>query len=494
MKKKSLATRFLHPFLLLGAMLVATSLRAQATRSGETVGKPYINIREAGAKGDGTTDDTAAFQGALDSLEKTGGTVFVPAGNYRITRRLLLSGDHASAKEPINNIELIGESQVACRLLGDGVDYIIGAKTVLGKDNKRIPIFGTLISRLTFANYDPQAGTAVGGIDASYMLRWTCRQSVFVGLKTGIYSMSQDQMTDESPDSMAIYIIRIQNNVFYGCMDYAIKMGRIFDLVIENNEIEHGVGGIAVGQPGDGFDAAANTIRIEDNLIEGLGPGAPAILGSCWIGGRIVGNYFEANYGGDIELIPKGSDGWVRAVTIASNTFQPTQEQRSANYGPIKITKAIDTVISGNFTTSTHLVHPESGPLGKGVNIFSNTLNNPAAIGDIKGAKSGNPSDYLGQLSNVSMSDAERVSVAGPVASVGMHAILGFRYAPHGEEGRSIAYATAPPQSTEIKHESGDILLNSKPSLSGVKKLLLGWVCVEAGTPGVWKPIIAGTE
>ncbi len=149
-----------------------------------------------------------------------------------------------------------------------------------------VAIFGTVISRLTFALIIvPDLGLLRAVWLASFILRWTCRQSVFVGLKTGIYSMSQDKMSDETPDSISIYIIRIQNNVFYGCNDYAIKLGRIFSLVIENNEAEHGVGGIAVGQPGDGFDAAANTIRIVDNnLIEGLGPGAPAILRSYWIG------------------------------------------------------------------------------------------------------------------------------------------------------------------------------------------------------------------
>jgi hypothetical protein len=37
-----------------------------------------------GAKGDGTTDDTAAFQAAIDALPAAGGTVHVPAGHYMI--------------------------------------------------------------------------------------------------------------------------------------------------------------------------------------------------------------------------------------------------------------------------------------------------------------------------------------------------------------------------------------------------------------------------
>ena len=41
-----------------------------------------FNVRALGAKGDGTTYDTAAIQKALDACEKSGGTVEFPAGNY----------------------------------------------------------------------------------------------------------------------------------------------------------------------------------------------------------------------------------------------------------------------------------------------------------------------------------------------------------------------------------------------------------------------------
>ncbi len=48
-----------------------------------------LNVRDFGAKGDGQTDDTAAFQKALDAAAAArGGTVFAPAGNYLFAGRL----------------------------------------------------------------------------------------------------------------------------------------------------------------------------------------------------------------------------------------------------------------------------------------------------------------------------------------------------------------------------------------------------------------------
>jgi polygalacturonase len=41
-----------------------------------------VNVRDFGAKGDGVTDDIAAFEAALDALGPDGGTLLVPAGTY----------------------------------------------------------------------------------------------------------------------------------------------------------------------------------------------------------------------------------------------------------------------------------------------------------------------------------------------------------------------------------------------------------------------------
>lgn len=66
--------------------LPALSVTAAATFNPPTRkrGSATRNVRDYGAVGNGSHDDTAAFQRAIDSLPSEGGTVKVPAGTYLI--------------------------------------------------------------------------------------------------------------------------------------------------------------------------------------------------------------------------------------------------------------------------------------------------------------------------------------------------------------------------------------------------------------------------
>lgn len=66
--------------LALAMVLSAVPLQANVPKS--------VTVTTFGAKGDGITDDTAAIQKALDSLNNTGGVVHLPAGRYLISAEL----------------------------------------------------------------------------------------------------------------------------------------------------------------------------------------------------------------------------------------------------------------------------------------------------------------------------------------------------------------------------------------------------------------------
>lgn len=52
----------------------------------------YVNVKQWGATGDGTTDDTAKIQNAINA--NPGKAIFFPAGVYRITAKLSISSDN----------------------------------------------------------------------------------------------------------------------------------------------------------------------------------------------------------------------------------------------------------------------------------------------------------------------------------------------------------------------------------------------------------------
>ena len=68
--------------------LAPLTLKAQAGSSPDashTLGLRTYNVRDFGAKGDGVTLDTDAFQQAIDACNREqGGTVLVPAGVFVI--------------------------------------------------------------------------------------------------------------------------------------------------------------------------------------------------------------------------------------------------------------------------------------------------------------------------------------------------------------------------------------------------------------------------
>jgi hypothetical protein len=75
------------------------------------VDRPILNVVSLGATGDGTTDDSAAFQKTIDQLATTGGRLLIPWGvkPYRVARPLLVSSDHLEFWGPGAQIEFVGD-------------------------------------------------------------------------------------------------------------------------------------------------------------------------------------------------------------------------------------------------------------------------------------------------------------------------------------------------------------------------------------------------
>jgi hypothetical protein len=90
-------------------MSPSTSLRRALEYSSEVA-----NVLDFGAKGDGSTDDAAAFQAAADSLATTGGEIYVPPG------KVYLIGSKVSIKSsyPVWMVSKMGNRLLAISALG----------------------------------------------------------------------------------------------------------------------------------------------------------------------------------------------------------------------------------------------------------------------------------------------------------------------------------------------------------------------------------------
>ena len=64
---------------------------SNATKTFKRKIQESVNVKDFGAAGDGTTDDTAAIQAAINSI--TAGTVIFPAGTYRTTANITLKSN-----------------------------------------------------------------------------------------------------------------------------------------------------------------------------------------------------------------------------------------------------------------------------------------------------------------------------------------------------------------------------------------------------------------
>ncbi len=79
-----------------------------------------ISVKWFGAKGDGTTDDTAALQNTINYAVSVGGTVYLPRGKYRITSTLSIDESAVTDDADATRISIVGEGAGASHIVHNG--------------------------------------------------------------------------------------------------------------------------------------------------------------------------------------------------------------------------------------------------------------------------------------------------------------------------------------------------------------------------------------
>ena len=176
-----------------GPRAVAEVVQAQTGSSDQDLGARVYNIRHFGAKGDGTTLDTAALQAAIDRCTADGGgRVLVPAGKFVIgtvelksnvtlhlasAATLLGSGD-GKQYHAVDAIPLTGDST-----LGDGnwaLLYAVNARNITIEGNGTIDGQGAQFHSAVRGTPPP---SGLGGLKRPYhVLVYRCERFTMRGL------------------------------------------------------------------------------------------------------------------------------------------------------------------------------------------------------------------------------------------------------------------------------------------------------------------------
>lgn len=102
-KTYQIATIGTTDFTVIGAVSNTVGVYFIATGAGTGTGtallsqtvqaklQQYVSVKDFGAVGNGVADDTAAIQAAIDFTGSSGGAVYIPTGNYKITATLDLA-------------------------------------------------------------------------------------------------------------------------------------------------------------------------------------------------------------------------------------------------------------------------------------------------------------------------------------------------------------------------------------------------------------------
>lgn len=273
-----------------------------------------------GAVGDGSTDDTVAWQAFVDHLAANGGTGLVPPGTYRITDTISLGHVVASPK-PTHGFTITGAGRTS--IIELDTTEVASPKSIFAMRG----LFDTTIERLRLVATNEPAGH---GISASYPVNLTIadvdvRNFVYTGiichgptvgvdpqpinnkiLRCNVYGegvgsngvlfssnhesvMEDCNVYDLDLSSSPVFGLQLKNNCLNctirgGIVDTA-KAGVAFGSDHETTNAGHKVTGVTVRNCNNGF-IASKTINTEVDLMvdmEGRDTGLEPvrIIGGC---------------------------------------------------------------------------------------------------------------------------------------------------------------------------------------------------------------------
>jgi hypothetical protein len=272
-----------------------------------------VNVRDHGAVGDGSTDDTVAIQAAIGAAVASGRRVYLPAGTYLITAPL--TADKTGFK-------FFGESEGSTILKADAgftgsymIDLGNGTTSRYFNEVRNVAFNGNSVAGLT--------GLYFNRVNNQSKIMHNQFQSLATGIKAENLALANVCCFNKFGDGVNtkhIHLVSeagnswtIFGNYFtstgYIHMDNSMTDVKIIDNVFDNDAYIVGDG--AVGQRGcqisrNRFENALSTI-VDLGLVRGV---------------NVHDNYFQGNGANTNSAVQFGSSNAALNISISGNRFE----------------------------------------------------------------------------------------------------------------------------------------------------------------------------
>ncbi|OMF47706.1 MULTISPECIES: glycosyl hydrolase family 28-related protein [Paenibacillus] len=418
----------------------------QIGSSSETM---YVSVKDFGAVGDGVTDDTSAFQNAIQQLSTgNGGTLFLPKGKYLVKQTMNIT----------KAISILGEGSDSTDMDGFTPLYLAVSAIVWGGTATEILKVTGLVGGLSWSNFviDGQNLASIG-VSLDQLRNSTWSNVKIIRCATGLKALPVD---GGSPNKNTMFNVFTDLAVLRCgvCVDLGgTGISNVCHNTFINLQVDYtGTDGIIMG----------DTDNNQFTTVYGFARGATGYTVRLKNGSR--SNYFM-HFQGSAKA-ESGSNNIIFGYDRENGQTRPVVDTGAKLFW----TENGNNATAWRMTTAMEALSVEL--LGDATPV-NGTAPDPNAFRIHRNNA---------QLLTWQLIDSTRKAVmmyydGMAAATVNYLTLNGTGIESYIMNGKTKTSAAAAPTSGAWKQ--GDIVYNTAPAAGG----FIGWVCVVAGSPGTWK-------